>query len=211
MQKMQREQDNMPEAQSTEEKEDISQTESIPQARSRESLWGAVLLACMLLFVVASVGIVGWMAYAKWHDEQRAKSQPSITVLPEQPDGEKDVAPVESTEAREDTSAAQTPVASDSVAAAKKLGISVLNGGGAKGSAGILMNFLKTEGYGKTVLGNTQSNYVGVTLYYAVGLEKEATVVKASVVKKYPQVKILPVDAKNKETAVSQVTIILGK
>jgi hypothetical protein len=209
MRKMQTEQSDMAPVES-EEKEGSPQIENTPEVRSRESLWGAVLLAGMLIFVVASVAVVGWIAYEKWHDGRIAKRQPSITVLPGQPSGEKDTVTGESAPTGENT-AVQTPLADDSVAAAKKLGLSVLNGGGAKGSAGVLADFLKTEGYSKTSSGNTLKDYTGVSVYYASGLEKEAAVIKESVAKKYPQVKTLPADTNNKETTVSQITIILGK
>ncbi|MDP3957105.1 MAG: hypothetical protein Q8Q10_01200, partial [bacterium] len=65
--------------------------------------------------------------------------------------------------------------------------------------------------YSKASAGNTINNYTGTVVYYAVGLEKEAAIIKESVVKKYPQAKILSADIKNKETSVSQITIIIGK
>lgn len=192
------------------EEENVSQTESIPHTRSHESLWGAVLFAGMLLFVVASVSGVGWVAYSEWQSDRMAKSQPSITVLSEQQGGNKNVVPAEPAKTSESEPAQESSM-SESVQAAKKLEISVLNGGVAKGGAGTLANFLKQEGYSKTDSGNTLKDYVGVSVYYTSGLEKEAEVIKESVVKKYPQVKILPADTKNKETSVSQITIILGK
>jgi len=194
----------------SEKNKSVSQVENSSPARSHESFWGAVLFAGMLLFVVASIGGVGWAAYTKWQSEKVAKSQPSITVLPEQSNEQKSVTPKEEAQAAGSTEAKEEP-ASDTIAAAKKLGISVLNGGAAKGSAGVLADFLKKEGYLKTVAGNTINNYTGVVVYYASGLEKEAEIIKESVVKKYPQAKILPADTNNKETSVSQATIILGK
>ncbi|MDP3957323.1 MAG: LytR C-terminal domain-containing protein, partial [bacterium] len=192
------------------EGKNIDQVPNVTTGTSHESLWGAVLFAGMLLFVVASIGGVGWVAYTKWQSERVAKNQPSITVLSEQSGGNKNVASAEPAKTLE-SEPAQEPSVSDSTSAAKKLGISVLNGGAAKGSAGVLANFLKQEGYSKTDLGNTLKDYAGVGVYYASGLEKEAEVIKESVVKKYPQVKILPADPQNKETSVSQITIILGK
>ncbi|MDO8565803.1 MAG: LytR C-terminal domain-containing protein [Candidatus Moranbacteria bacterium] len=191
-------------------KEKNSQTSDVPRSSSREPLWGAILFAGMLLFVIVSVFGVGWIAYTKWQSERIAKSHPSITVLSEQSKQEKNVAPVEPAKTT-DSEKAGEPAINDSMAAVKKLEITVLNGGGAKGSAGVLADFLKKEGYSKTDSGNTVKDYEGVVIYYAAQLEKEALGVKGSVVKKYPQAKILPADAKNKETAVSQVTIILGK
>lgn len=195
---------------SSTEKENASQTAKAPLKTSRESLWGAVLFACMLLFVVASIGAVGWVTYRGWQSERAAKSQPSITVLSKQVGEEKNTVSEESAPASADTPAPKASV-DESAAAAKKLEISILNGGAAKGSAGILVDFLKKEGYSKIVSGNTINNYTGIVIYYASGLEKEVAMVKESVAKKYPQVKTLPADAKNKETSVAQVTIILGK
>lgn len=191
-------------------KETGSQMSEVSRSSSREPLWGAILFAGMLLFVIVSVFGVGWIAYTKWQSERIAKSHPSITVLSGQSKQEKSVAPVEPTKTTDSTKAVEPPV-NDSAAAVKKLEITVLNGGGAKGSAGLLADFLKKEGYSKTDSGNTIKDYEGVVIYYAAQLEKEAAMVKGSVVKKYPQAKVLPADVKNKETAVSQVTIILGK
>lgn len=191
----------------SEEKKDIS--EQITHDTSHESLWGAVLFACMLLFVIASIYGVGWVAYTKWQNERTTQNQPSIEILSKQIDKED-----EGTSSEPKQAAAlpeQESSVNDSLVATKKLEISVLNGGATKGSAGILADFLKKEGYSKTDAGNAVKDYSGVVVYYAVGLEKEATIVKESVAKKYPQAKALPADVNNKETAVSQMTIILGK
>lgn len=211
MQETQMERGDEKEGQSAEKKDDFGQMVGISRGTSHESLWGAVLFACMLIFVVASIAGVGWVAYTKWRSERIAKSQPSIAILSEQASNEeKTVSSVDEVQAA-DAAPAQGLSVNDSVTAAKKLEISVLNGGGIKGSAGTLASFLKTEGYSKTIIGNTMNNYTGVTIYYVAQLEKETAAIKESVIKKYPQAKVLPTDVKNKETAVSQVTIILGK
>lgn len=177
---------------------------------SREPLWGMFLIAGMLLFVIASIAGIGWVVYSKWQGARMAENQPSITALSESSD--EAVPPAESQQA--DTpqagNADQQPAA-DSAEAAKKLEVSVLNGGAAKGSAGVLAEFLKTEGYAKTIAGNTAKDYAGTAVYHAASLEKEAEAVRTSVAKKYPQAKILPADATNKETTTSPVTIIIGK
>lgn len=193
-----------------EEKENIPQNQEVISDTSHESLWGIILLAGMFLFVVISVGGVGWVTYARWHEEREVQNQPSIAGWSEQFGEEVVDVSAEPAQAENSMKAVETAT-DDSMAAAKKLEISVLNGGAAKGSAGILADVLKKEGYGRTDSGNTARDYIGVTLYYTIGLEKEAAIVKESVAKKYPLAKILPVDTKNKETSVSQVTIILGK
>ncbi|OGI16126.1 MAG: hypothetical protein A2878_03150 [Candidatus Moranbacteria bacterium RIFCSPHIGHO2_01_FULL_54_31] len=178
--------------------------------KSHESLWGAILFALMILFVAASIAGIGWVAYAKWQSKRMATKQPSISALQAQ-SNEQENAPASDEPASPDEDVPNTKTDTDNVAAAKKLDMSVLNGGAAKGSAGTIAEFLKTEGYTKVTAGNTLKDYAGIAVYYADGLEKEADAVKASLVKKYPQAKTLPADAKNKETSVSQVTVILGK
>ncbi|MEK9151334.1 MAG: LytR C-terminal domain-containing protein [Patescibacteria group bacterium] len=191
--------------------QDMPQTKDSPHNDSREPLWGMFLIAGMLLFVIASVAGIGWVVYTKWQSVRMAKNQLSVVSLSEkvpaqetpvaEPEPSQDMKPVADTQAADTTT----------TEAAKKLEISVLNGGSAKGSAGVLTEFLKTEGYGKTVPGNTLKDYVGTVIYHAASLEKEAEAIRTSVAKKYPQAKILPADASNKETSVSPVAIIIGK
>lgn len=175
--------------------------------RSRESLWGAILFACMLMFVIVSVGGVGWVVYSQWKSERIAESQPSISTL----SASDEETPPTIEEGTVPVAEATASANDDTTATAQNLTISVLNGGGAKGSAGTLAEFLKTAGYSKTQAGNTIKNYTGVTVYYTANLEKEAESIKGTVAKKYPQVTISPADTKNNETSASQITIIIGK
>ena len=211
MQEIQPEGNAVREETQPEETETMSQAENTARRGSHEPLWGILLIAGMLIFVIASIGGIGWVVYSQWQDARLAKEQPSITALVEQPS---EVEPASAASPQADTaqgtdSKEQTPT--DSTVAAKALAISVQNGGGAKGSAGTLTDFLKTQGYSKAVAGNTLKNYTGTTVYYAANFEKEAEAIQTSVAKKYPQVKVLPADATNEETSVSLVTIIIGK
>lgn len=193
--------------------EDVLHRRIIAPQKSRESLWGALLFAAMIVFVVASIGGIGWTAYSHWKKVRTNGNNPSITGLLKETEQEMSgVASNEILPPLENEIAKNAKIANEEIiSAAKKLEVSVLNGGAAKGSAGVLADFLKKEGYLKTDMGNTQKDYMGVTIYHTVGLEKEVEVIKESVVKKYPQAKILPADSRNKETSVSQVTVILGK
>jgi Na+-transporting methylmalonyl-CoA/oxaloacetate decarboxylase gamma subunit len=196
-----------------ENKESAAHKRVIAPQKSREPFFGAVLFAFMILFVVASIGGIGHIAYQRWQNEREAESRSSIVELFNGANEEtNNVVPTEVTTPLDDKTPDET-VKSDGadMAAAKKMEITVLNGGTAKGGAGVLADFLKKEGYLKTDMGNALKDYVGVTIYYAADLEKLAEVIRKSVVKKYSQVKILPADKTNKETLVSQVTIILGK
>lgn len=191
----------------------MAQTEHISQPRSRESLWGAFLFAFMFLFVIVSIASIGWGVYTGWKSNRLAKAEPSIAVLSQQSNEQKNIVVTDEAKASENGQSKQSEeqtLPSDP-AGAKKMLISVLNGGAAKGSAGIAATFLKGEGYVNVTPGNTLKDYLGTVVYYAASLEKEAEAIKTTLVKKYPQAKILPADAKNKETSVSQITIILGK
>lgn len=198
-------------AASSQSKKRTDQPEGVATSGPRESLWGTVLFAGMLMFVLASVSGIGWVVYSQWKIERVADNQPSIGALPALPAAdEEQVSPPETASTPAEGSGAATPD-NAGAAAAKKLTISVLNGGGAKGSAGILADTLKKEGYTGVSPGNTIKDYSGVTVYYAANLEKEAESVKGSVIKKYPQVTLSAADAKNKETSASQITVIIGK
>src|SRR3989344_7367497 len=112
--------------------------------KSHESLWGAILFALMILFVAASIAGIGWVAYAKWQSKRMATKQPSISALQAQ-SSEQDHA----SESSEPSSSAESAPGTEIVAstdtssleAAKKLDISVLNGGADKGSAGMIADF----------------------------------------------------------------------
>lgn len=209
MQEIQPGQEGVPETPPAEEQH-APAMKALHQSGSHEPLWGMLLIAGMLLFVVASIAGIGWAVYSKWQGTRMAENQPSITALSESSD--EAAPPAESQQANtpQAVNADQQPAA-DSAEAAKKLEVSVLNGGAAKGSAGVLAEFLKTEGYAKTLAGNTLKDYAGTVVYHAASLEKEAEAVRTSVAKKYPQAKTLPADVGNKETSVSAVTIIIGK
>jgi hypothetical protein len=202
-------------APSPEMQKDITRSHVSVSKKSHEGLWGALLFAFMLLFVLVSVGGIGWVVYSQWKHERVAENRPSIAVLldevKEDAVNEELAQTAPSTESNA-VAETETKKSEDMiVAAAKKLEISILNGGSPKGSAGVLAELLKKEGYLKTEAGSTLKDYTGVTLYYAANLEKEAEVIKVSVAKKYPQAKILLADKTNKETSTSQITIILGK
>lgn len=188
-------------------KNDTTSARGVSSRRSRESLWGAILFACMLLFVIVSVGGVGWVVYSQWKSERMAESQPSISAL----SASDEETPPATEEATAPVAEATASESDNITIAAQNLTISVLNGGGAKGSAGAVAEFLKTAGYSKTQAGNTIKDYTGVTVYYSANLEKEAEIIKQNVAKKYPQVTLSPADTKNNETSASQITIIIGK
>lgn len=182
--------------------------------KSKEPFFGALLFAFMILFVLASIGAIGFVVYSRWKNERALENRPSIAGLIKKVDQEiSNVMPGETNESADSKTPEETkqPTKEEIVSSAKKLKISVLNGGAARGSAGAMASFLKQEGYLKIDVGNTLKDYTGAVVYFAAPLEKEAEAIKESVIKKYPQAKILPADQKDKETIVSQITIILAR
>lgn len=197
----------------SEENEVNSQPEERTSLRSYESLWGGILFACMLLFVIVSIASIGWGVYVGWRNNRLVKAEPSISILSQQTDEQQNIVTADETKTsdKEQTKQLEEKTETIDIATVKKIAISILNGGGVKGSAGVAATFLKGEGYASVTAGNTLKDYTGVVIYFAFGLDKEAEMIKTTVLKKYPQAKTLPVDVKNKETSVSQITIILGK
>ncbi len=197
----------------SEENEVNSQPEKRTSQRSYESLWGGILFACMLLFVIVSIASIGWGVYVGWRNNRLVKAEPSISVLSQQADEQQNVGTADETKTSDGEQTKQPDEKMNTIdsATVKKIAISVLNGGGTKGSAGVAVTFLKGEGYTSVTAGNTLKDYAGVVIYFASGLDKEAEMIKSTFVKKYPQAKTSPADTKNKETSVSQVTIVLGK
>lgn len=194
-----------------EEKEDkisleASLSDKREKSRSYESLWGGILFACMLLFVVLSIGAIGFNVYSQWREKQLKQNEPSISALSQKSQEE-----AVGKEEKEELSVPEVVEAPIDEVSVKKRVISVLNGGGKKGSAGIVATSLKGEGYLSVTAGNTLKDYTGVTVYFSSGLDKEAQFIKEILVKKYPQVKVSPADIQNKETETSQITVILGK
>lgn len=182
---------------------------------ARESLFGALLFFVMIIFTVLSVIGIGWIVYTKWKESRAFSARPSIVAIEKQLLENEEV-----NKTGEDTLVSSETVAPSMeektaeegvLVAAKKLTISVLNGGATKGSAGTFAEILKAEGFIGATAGNTIKDYVGVTVYYAAELEKEAEAILGSVIKKYPAAKKAPAETNNKETSVARITIILGK
>jgi hypothetical protein len=90
------------------------------------------------------------------------------------------------------------------------IGVKVLNGGAAAGSAGIVKGVLIGKGYGKTEAQNAEKDiYQGVVVYYGDSLESEANEVKEILKSKYPKTEIK--QALTDEEKLSEIVVILGK
>lgn len=188
--------------------EELQVKEEKPK-RSREAVFGSLLLSLMIIFVIAALVSVGFAMYFGWQEKKQASRQPSITALSEK----KDVVSQDSktSEKEEEKKVEENTDAVALDTKTKGVEITILNGGVAKGSAGTFAEVLKKEGYLKVTPGNTVADYTGTVVYFASGLEKEAEIVLTTVIKTYPKATAKPAVLTNKETSTKPITIILGK
>ncbi len=172
---------------------------------SRESWYGTSLLIVFLAIICALLGAIGWWSYTRVYllSQQEKTSISSLSQESLQLSDEQIAAPLVS-----DTPEEQ-PV--EEVFDVKQESILVLNGGGAKGSAGEVVAVLKKEGYNKVSSGNTQKDYAGVTLYFAPQKEAVANEVKKVLLKRYPGATSQEAKENDKETIGASVVVIIGK
>ncbi len=191
--------------------------EKIPEKkRSKESVFGTLLFVALIVCTITSIVGVGFVAYTKWQMSKQESARPSIVALvtEQEKNGEKTPDSVESsemTEEKQEPDTATNASQDETIVKLKAMAISVLNGGAIKGSAAVVTDLLKKEGYSKSVAGNATGDYVGVAVYYATGLEQPAVIIKEALIKKYPNVTIKAALPGNKETTASPITVILGK
>lgn len=198
-----------------EEREDVSGGVDQGQSSSRvmsekkgskESWYGTFLLLVSGAAVVALLGITVWWAYAHLYlpRKQEKVSISNLTQETFQPYAKSGLEEV-SSEGQE----AETP--KEETLDVKLESILILNGGGAKGSAGEVLDLLKKEGYKKASLGNTEKNYTGVVAYFAPQKEGVADEIKKTLLKRYPKMTSQGSMEDNKETTGASVVVIIGK
>lgn len=190
-----------------------SEEQDVVQVRtSREPLFGTILFGFILLLGVAVLCGIGWVGYQGYRLNQKQATLPSIASLS---------LSVASEETKENSGPTQaipeetTPKVADDqeevVKKAKASTIKVFNGGAAKGSATVLADILKKEGYTQVSTGNTIKDYTGVVVYFSPETEKEAELVKGTLSKTYPQIVAKPAVKTNTETTQAPISIIFGK
>jgi cytoskeletal protein RodZ len=177
---------------------------------SRGPLLGLILFGIIVLLVVGVVIMMAWGGYRGYRLSQERAALPSIATLsvgetaPETVDK-----PQEATV--EEKPSADAVALEESAKKAKATAIKVLNGGAAKGSASVLAEVLKKEGYTQVTTGNTIKDYTGVAVYFSPEVEKEAAVVKNDLLATYPKAEAKPAVKTNTETTQAPLSIIIGK
>lgn len=179
---------------------------------SKEGWYGAILLAGTVLFGAVLLGGGLWWAYTRIYlDAHQEKA--SIVRLPS------DMPASGATDTETDPAVVpvvipSAPASGESVtvpADAKQEAIAVLNGGGAKGSAGTAAALLKQDGYAKVTTGNTTKDYTGVTVYHAAGKGESAAAVVKVLLKQYPKATSKEAPKTDAEASSSAVVVIIGK
>lgn len=173
---------------------------------SKESWYGVFLLLGFGVTVCALIGSTGWWVYRHLYlpTQQEQASIDSLVRGISRSQKNSD-----SEERVSSEKEAETP--KEETFDVKKESVLVLNGGGAKGSAGEVVALLKKEGYEKVSSGNTEKDYTGVTAYFASGKESVADEVKKLLLKRYPKTVSREVVESNKETSGASVVVIIGK
>lgn len=184
----------------------------VTKRASKEGWYGAVLLASTALFSTILLGGGFWWAYTRIYLDVR-QEKASIVRLPS------DIPASEATDTETDPAVVpvvtpSAPASGESVtvpADAKQEAVVVLNGGGAKGSAGTIAVLLKQGGYAKVTTGNTTKDYTGVTVYHAAGKGDPAAAIVKILLKQYPKAVSKEAPKTDAEASSSAVVVIIGK
>ena len=183
---------------------------SVGKVKSHGPLFGGILFGIIILIVFVTLGTIGWGAYKGYLMNKERVALPSIQTLPKE-EAVAEVAASPKVVPAEESKTVPAATPSEDIKQAKATDLKVLNGGAAKGSATTAADVLKKDGYTKVTTGNTLADFAGVTVYYAAGLEKIAEIVKAALLKTYPNAAVKPAQKDKSETSLAPLTVILGK
>lgn len=167
---------------------------------TRDKRRGELLIAFFILFGIAILTLAGLVSYRVV--KVSSTEGVSITAIPKEGPAPDSV--TDESVASEET----TPVVAPDP---KQADILVLNGGAAKGSAGVLGSALEKLGYAKVEVGNATLDYIGVTVYSSKENKSVAEEVKKDILKRYPKAEWKTADPKKPETAKATIVIVLGK
>ncbi len=180
------------------------------KSASHESFFGFLVLLVIVVFLVLLASYGGWLLYHGVRESLPDSSRASIETLPSAasaPEKQDEPKPMEDKKNDE-----KLPIASSPVVVNKKVSIKVLNGGSVKGVAGEAANILTAAGFTAVSAGNAKGDYTGATVYFMNGAtQADADAVKTALSKKYPSVLVKSPIPGNDDTAVSALTVIVGK
>lgn len=190
--------------------------EPIPEAQapqtsstkvSNEPLFGVLVMMVVVILLVLLASYGGWFLYYGVKNSRSNALLPSIESIPL---AANTVSIEEKSEIPkvEEKSVAITQEKSIN----KKIAIKVLNGGAAKGAAGVVAELLKVAGYTTISTGNSVGDYVGVSVtFLSPASESDANSVREALSKKYPSSVVKSAIQGNADMTASPITVIVGK
>ncbi|MBP9728086.1 MAG: LytR C-terminal domain-containing protein [Candidatus Moranbacteria bacterium] len=182
-----------------------------PVSPSREPLFGALLFGIFLIFLVVIIAGMSWGIYRGYRLSQEQAVLPSISTIALGEIAEEKAEAAKEEAVTEEKTSNDTASEEAVLKKAQATKIKVLNGGAPKGSASVIEGILKQAGFTQIEIGNTLKDYTGVVIYFAPEVEKEAEVVKATLLKSYPKTTVQPAVKTNTETTQAPLSIIFGK
>ncbi len=176
-----------------------------PARPPKEHLLGTILLVLIIFFILSSLAGIIFVLYSQWKHAADDKARPTIQTLDTaatmEPKDEPAPAPAPAEEKKEEPQPAGVDLSKEK--------ITVLNGGAATGSASKLATALKADKVDAST-GSTQGDFTGTVVYYATGKEDAAKALLPFVQKTFKDATIKPQDTTKKETATTDITVILG-
>lgn len=186
----------------------LSERPVVPHLESRrDDLLGKTVIFMVIAVVIASVGFLAYLGYhATGSGSPEGVSIVSIASVPDTGKTSESDADVQETKT---VSEAEKTV--EGTLQKASIPVVVLNGGAPKGSAAVISDMLKADGFTQVSTGNSSEDYSGLVIYRTDGNETSAEAVKIVLSKKYPSVTVRAADPKRSETSRASVTVVFGK
>lgn len=178
--------------------------------KSREPLFGFLIMLVIAIFLLALASYGGWFLYRGVKESRIHSDRVSIESMPLGTGMEdKREEPKKTGEPKAEE---VMPEKSDTPAVNKKIAIKVMNGGAEKGAASVAAGVLMGSGYSTVTTGNAAMDYAGITIFFkSPATEADANAVKSALIKKYPMGTVKASAANMPDTMTSPVTVIVGK
>lgn len=184
------------------------QESQIPSNKSsNEPFFGVLVMMVVVILLVLLASYGGWFLYHGVKNSRSNASLPSIESIPLAVNTAVNEEKSETPKSEE-----KSAVTTQEKSVNKKIAIKVLNGGAAKGSAGVVADLLKEAGYTTISTGNSVGDYVGVSVaFLSPASESDADAVREALSKKYLSSTVKPATQGNADMTASPITIIVGK
>lgn len=184
------------------------QESQIPSNKSsNEPFFGVLVMMVVVILLVLLASYGGWFLYHGVKNSRSNASMPSIESIPLAANTVTNEEKLEISKSEE-----KSIETTQEKSANKKIAIKVLNGGAAKGAAGVVAELLKEAGYTTISTGNSVGDYAGVSVtFLSPASEGDANGVREALLKKYPSTVAKSATQGNADMTASPITVIVGK